>query len=432
MKASLFPHPLRAEILAEAHARPFPRLRPPCRLLHFGFATDAESAARDREQLVALCKGVGQRPPQPDSKHERLVLPNGGLQWEQHAEFTSYTWEFDAASDRDEPPGALAAAMFELPQPGPLLVSIDLHVVSAGDPAAIPEFFGQNAVAASRMDGENAWAATDFISDDQGFVRIVLATSADEPLRTGALAQRLLELETYRMLTLLGLPTARELSPRVRRIEDELVQITALMAGAGTIATNQSLLDRLTALAANLEAETSSSSYRFGATRAYNEIVLARLEAIGEAALLEHPTFAAFLARRLGPAIRTCATMEKRLASLSDNLSRASQLLTTRVEIDLERQNHALLAALNHRTRMQLLLQQTVEGLSVIAISYYSLGVVGYMLSAAHILLPSLNPELWKGVAAPVVVLGVWFGLHRIRKALGGDRPETRHAELRR
>jgi uncharacterized membrane-anchored protein len=248
------------------------------------------------------------------------------------------------------------------------------------------------------------------------------------PDRAGALVQRVLELETYRTLAALGLPEAQRLDPRVRRIEGALVQLTRAMTEHDGFAANQQLLDQLTALAATLEADAAASLYRFGASRAYYDIVKGRLRAIGEQTCAGYSTISAFLSRRLEPAMRTCASMEERQANLSRKLSRAAQLLRTRVEVELQRQNRSLLAAMNERIRLQFRLQQTVEGLSIAAVSYYLVALLSFVVKgAAHVGLP-LDPVIVTAGAAPVVLLVVTLLLRRItrtaqRGAASGNDP---------
>ena len=151
-----------------------------------------------------------------------------------------------------------------------------------------------------------------------------------------------------------------------------------------SLANNNRLLDELTALAAELEAGAAGSLFRFGASRAYDEIVQTRLRIIGERKVGGLPTWSSFLARRMAPAIRTCIATEERQANLSRKLARAAQLLRTRVDVEVEQQNRDLLRSMNARTRLQLRLQATVEGLSVAAISYYVVGLFGYLVKGAH------------------------------------------------
>jgi uncharacterized membrane-anchored protein len=106
------------------------------------------------------------------------------------------------------------------------------------------------------------------------------------------------------------------------------------------------------------------------------------------------------------------------LKSLSQRVSRASGLLRTRVDITIEEQNRDLLQSVDRRARLQLLLNETVEGLSVVVISYYALSLVHYVLTGIEHAHTGIDPELVTGVAAPVILVIVWWLLRRIRKRL--------------
>ena len=173
----------------------------------------------------------------------------------------------------------------------------------------------------------------------------------------------------------------------------------------------------LAALAADLEAGAAASVFRFGATRAYDEIIHQRLETIGERKMGGLPTWSSFLARRMAPAMRTCITTETRQSELSLKLSRAADLLRTRVNVELEKQNQELLKSMNERTRMQLRLQTTVEGLSVAAITYYVVSLFGYVAKAAHETgYIHIEPAYMIAAFIPVAALTIWMTVRRIRK----------------
>jgi uncharacterized membrane-anchored protein len=242
-----------------------------------------------------------------------------------------------------------------------------------------------------------------------------------KPDRAGALVQRVLEIETYRTLALLGLPEAQRLAPRVQQIEKRLAEVTDAMRRSEGLVANSQLLDELTAAAAELEADTAGSAFRFGASRAYYELVRLRLAALGEQGVSGFPTWSQFLDRRMAPAMRTCASVEQRQGTLADKLARAAQLLRTRVEVDLERQNQDLLKSMNERTRLQLRLQWTVEGLSVAAISYYVVGLLHYLFKGIHDagldarVGAQIDPELGAAIAVPFVVLLVAMVVRSVR-----------------
>jgi uncharacterized membrane-anchored protein len=315
------------------------------------------------------------------------------------------------------PASALAGPMGLVPQPGPVLVAIDLHLVA--DPAGkiAPErLFDRASLAAAENSDGTALYATDFQTDPAGFVRILIIDRGLGPERAGAITQRVLEIETYRTLALLGLPEAQRLAPSVRGIELRLTEVTTATRTALGLEANQKLLDELTALAAELEEGAAASQFRFGASRAYDQIVQQRLQTIGERKVGGLPTWSSFLARRMAPAIRTITTLEERQANLGQKLTRAANLLRTRVDVELQQQNRDVLRALNERTRLQLMLQATVEGLSVAAISYYVVGLFGYLVKGLHDAhVTRIDPSLATGAFVPVAIVLVWWIVRRIR-----------------
>lgn len=418
----LEPHPLRAAVLGEVHARPFTAIATPRRVLHFAFDTTGDRAHADRAAIVDFCSRRGFTPPKLGDKHHRVVLGETVLRWEQHSEFTTYTWEFPSeglargAAPFQPPAAALAAPMGLVPQPGPAIVAVDLHLIADDGSIAPERLLDRTSLAVAENSDGQAVFATDFQADPAGFVRILVIDRGLGPERAGALVQRVIELETYRTLALLGLPEAQRLAPSVNRIEQRLAEVTEEMRGSNELAANHRLLEELTALAAELEAGAAASLFRFGASRAYNEIVHLRLQTIGERKVGGLPTWSSFLARRMAPAMRTCTTMEGRQANLSQKLARAANLLRTRVDVEVEQQNRDLLKSMNERTRLQLRLQATVEGLSVAAISYYVVGLFGYVVKGVHDEGVPVDISLATAIFVPIAVLAIWWVLWRIRR----------------
>ena len=418
MRDGFVSHPLRKSVLDEMHARPFRPMRAPLRLLHFGFMTDAGQAKADRAALNALCGRFGVAQAEPDAKQHFVIIGGVHLRWEQHSEFTTYKLAEEGvpntAFEPAEPP--FAALVSAIAQPGPLLVKVDLHLLSHVAGVTLERIFDINSVAASEAADHCALIATDFLPQADGAVRILVVDQGLTPIRAGALVRRVLEIETYRTLSLLGLPEAHRLAPRVSEAETKLASIVREMTGADDLATDHRLLEELTGLAAQLEAETTSSNYRFGASRAYDQIVTQRLAAIGETPFGGYSSLQSFLARRVGPAMRTCNILEERQSNLAEKLTRAANLLRTRVDVEIERQNRDLLKSMNERTRLQLRLQQTVEGLSVAAISYYIVGLISYVLKGLKDAGYGPDPALGTALAVPLSVLFVAWMVRRIKR----------------
>ncbi len=415
-------HPLRAAVLGEVHARPFTPIETPRRVLHFAFETTPERGEADRMALIAACAARGLPALPKGAKHHRIEFGAIALRWEQHSEFTTYTWELPSetadGTPFHPPAAALSSPMAQVPQPGPLLVAIDLHLIADSERKIAPErLFDRASLAAAENSDGTALYATDFQSDPAGFIRILIGDRGLGAERAGALTQRVLEVETYRTLALLGLPEAQRLAPSVRRTETRLAEVTAATEATEGLEANQRLLEELTTLAAELEAGAAASQFRFGASRAYDQILHLRLETIGERKVGGLPTWTSFLARRMAPAMRTIATLEERQTKLADKLARAANLLRTRVDVELQQQNRDVLRSINERTRLQLMLQATVEGLSVAAISYYVVGLFGYVVKGVHDSgLVRFDPSLATGAFVPIAVMFVWWVVRRIRK----------------
>lgn len=409
-------HPLRAVVLGEVHSRPFQLTPTPRVILQLAFLTENAGAGADLDSLAALSHSRGLSGPDPDARHHSLDWGDGRLRWERHTEFSTWTWDAPAPpAFKDPVTGHPFGAGFTAP--GLLISAIRLDLRPGSDSAVqLLSAFDPASLCYSLMDGGLAGAATDFRQDGDGLTRILVLDHGLGPARAGALSQRLIEIETYRTLALLGLPEAQRLGPGIRRIEDEMATITAEMRDEEG-RDSEHLLADLIALAADLEASAAASLYRFGASRAYDEIVAQRINIIGEQPVPGHETWVGFLKRRLGPAMRTCRAVEDRQAGLSGKLARTANLLRTRIDVELERQNRDLLQSMNRRARLQLRLQQTVEGLSIAAVSYYVVGLINYLAKGlAKAGLP-VDPTVLTALAVPPVVLAIWWIVRRIRRA---------------
>lgn len=432
-------HPQRLALAEEVHARPPQALGAPARVSHLAVLVEPSQRAAEREHLAQLCRLLGQ--PLPTSDAGQVLLGHDALQlkWERHGEFSGYTVIAEGAGDQAQPFAEAASA--RLPAgwlaavPGRTLVAA--HVLlwpaeapESADSPRLRECFGPGAVVVgSRVAGGAGSVYTDFRVHADGCSRFVLLDHGFTPRQAGRALQRVLEVEVYRMLALLALPLAQQLAADLLPIEAELARLTSAMArdedpardGAAAVGREELLLQELTRLAAEVERGLSGSQFRFGACAAYSRLVATRIEELREARLPGLQTLGEFMARRFSPAVATCASVSQRLRELSERVARASSLLATRVGIARERQNQALLASMNRRARMQLRLQQTVEGLSVAAIAYYASGLAGYLLKGAKAAGLPIDLDLTVGLLVPLLVVAVYFAVHRARSGLRED-----------
>lgn len=422
---SLRDHPLRQQLTDELHARPFAALSAPERVSHLAMYSGEATVGADGAHVAELCRRLGQPGPAEGANHMMADFGSFRMKWERHTEFSSYSFFAAGASKGtlfSDPAIALVPEDWLAHLPGERLVGIHAELVAAEqsepDAATLAALFGHDNFAGAVMVGGAAAAWTDFAIKGDGFGRLLVHDRHLRPRQAGRLVQRLLEIETYRMMALLALPIARREAPKLTQVGDRLVAISVEMSGIDSLDDERRLLDELTGLSQDTERIGAGITYRFGAARAYYALVERRIEKLREERIEGIQTIVEFMERRLTPAMRTCEALSERLDLLSRRLARAGQLLRTRVDIQLESQNRDLLRAMNRRAQLQLRLQQTVEGLSVAAISYYLVGLLNYAFKAGDAAGLGFNPDLATGLTVVPVVLLVWAAMHRVRRRM--------------
>ncbi len=425
-------HPYRYELSNEVHARPPEPLEGTVRMSCIAMTTNWPYSEADRQVVSELTRRFGATPPGPGVKHYSVDLKTFRLVWERHTEFTRYTFIVPAKPGADPfTPTAIQAAPADwlASLPGELIVAAHAALIPTDSlPEATAEIaqahFSGHALIGSTISGGAATAITDFRLHTDGFSRFLVLNRAMSPWHAGRIVQRLLEIETYRIMALLALPVAQKLQPELATWEAELARITSEMTAA-EVDDEAKLLARLTALQAAIEKSHTDTQFRFGAGAAYHSLVQRRITELREERHPEMQTFQEFTERRLAPAMDTCQSAARRQSALSERVDRAGQLLSAKVDKALQLQNRQILESLNKRAELQLRLQKTVEGLSVAAITYYVVGVFGYFVTGLAGLGAPIDPKIAVGLAAPIALgLGV-YAVWRTRRALERDEKET-------
>lgn len=415
-------HPGRRALAGEVHARPYEQLSAPVRASHLAIVHDGLDAAAERAFVGELLATHGAEPPGENATHLSRDLGALRLKWERHSEFSTYTFlRFDGFDHPFAAPALeLVPADWLERLPGAVIAA--LHVaVDKGGPGAdgLSALFDGNMLIGSKVLGGAGEAWTDFRLHADGFGRALVLDQGLSRGQIGRLVQRLVEIETYRMMALLAFPVARNAFFEIGRMDRGLADIVTELADPAVVQNDRELLDRLSALAAEAERLDAATSFRLSAARAYYDIVNRRIAELREDRIAGVQTVAEFMDRRLAPAMRTCDSAAERQQLLGRRAARAGDLLRTRVDIALEEKNRDLLRSMNRRAKLQLRLQETVEGLSVVAISYYLLGLVLYAAKGLKGAGLPVNPDLAALAALPVIVAAVVLGVRRLRRALG-------------
>ncbi|MFM7226478.1 MAG: DUF3422 family protein [Betaproteobacteria bacterium] len=437
-------HPPRVALAAEIHSRPPVRLEAPEAITHLAVhgrnepLVAADKLGMQSALLADFCARFGVPPPAGNAKYFFHDFGRFRLKWECHTEFASFT--VATATATTTAPALSGADPFarmpssELPEDwllslkGRLIVAthIVLDQASATAEEMAPkmrQLFDTNAiVGCGASQAAQVW--TDFRIHADGFARFIVLDAGLKSLQAGRLVQRLLEIETYRVMALLGLPVAQQAAPVLNDIESELASVTRDMVASQKLGCSeeqgmqdeQDLLQQITLLASRLEQLSVDDSYRFSASQAYFGLVMARIHELRERRIEGVPTIEEFMQRRLTPAMNTCTSTARRQEVLAERIANTNSLLRTRVGIRQERQNSQILESMNTRAAQQLRLQQAVEGLSVAAVSYYLVGLLGYVLKGAKAAGLPVNPDIAIGIAVPLLALVVWMGLRALRR----------------
>ena len=418
-------HPERYTLVNELHARPAAKITAPGVAVFLAVKPPRDASKRDRgadrEHLLALLDRHGAGHPSPDATHHSAELGRHHLKWESHTEFVTYTSfeqgvaerPFDPASFNVFPDGWLQVA------PGNRLTSILFQIeVMSENPQDMAEklqdwFVPESLAASTVLDGA-AIIASDFRIDRAGHIRMaVFVKPGTGGRRVGRILQRLCEIETYKTISMLGLLRARTLSPQMGALDDELSRMTRAMMEPDK--RSEETLEALLRISSELENMMVENSFRFGATGAYEALVHQRIEVLREERFNGRQTLHEFMTRRYDPAMRTVKSAEARLSKMAERAMRAGQLLGTRVDVERSAQNQKLLESMDRRADLQLRLQNTVEGLSVVAISYYAVNL------ASYVVMPLMEPlgisrNVAMALLAPLVLAGVWAMVRRIRR----------------
>ncbi len=415
-------HAQRFVLHNEVHARSSLILGLPVRASHLALSRSGEEKIHERQHLSQLCERFGVAAPALDADHFSATFDSFQIRWEQHGEFSTYTFYVQGAEEKPFASPALKKVPVDwlAALTGTILVATHATIISASENddsmlglTEIAPYFANNPLVGSTVTGGAACVFTDFRIHVDGFSRFLIV---DKDLRVeqGArLLHRLFEIEVYRVLALLAFPIARKLYPELKKADQQLYTITnAMTQSAGNDA---KLLDELTMLAAEIENHVSSNHLRFEAANAYYNLVEQRLTDLREVRIQGIQTIGEFIKRRLEPAVNTCRSTSNRFKSLSERVGNASQLLRTRVDIIIERQNQGLLSSMALRAKMQLRMQQMVEGISIVAITYYAASLIRAMAEALHALnWLHISPEIIEGASVPFILIGIGLGFKRI------------------
>lgn len=407
---------------AELNADVYELINIPSQLSQLVLLSDRQKTNRERELVIQLCEHFGVRILNGAFDQLSVELGDFRLRWERHTEYSTYIFYRDGSFDEPfaKPAITYVPAEWLKKLPGEILVATHIELEDRRRPShslrELAALFASNAVIGSRVSAGSASVWSDNHIHPDGFTRFLVHDDNLRSRQVGRLVQRLLEIETYRMLTILPLAMTRDIIPQLEQYEDQLAELMTANAALNTIDDEQQLLVKLTALASEIERISALSSHRFGASQTYHTIMQQRVTELREGRIEGLQMLYEYRKQRVTSAMGTFELVRTRLETLSLRVERATSMLRTRVDISMESQIRDLLKSMDARAHLQLRLQETVEGLSVVVLSYYLLGITGYGLRAIKAAGLDIDIELMTGIAIPVIITIVFFAIRKFRR----------------
>lgn len=401
-------HPQRTALHNELHARPSLYFDAPAHVFHLAFIGGQQHC---NELLQRCCPGAADT----DAVQGISRFDGCPFKWERHSEFFTLTLVQPSAS-ADPHWSGLPPALASAIEPYREHLINAMQLVVREEPGLDLARYGFKDPSGSSVGGGDAVVWSDFRLDEDGVNRLLFVNRRLNAYRLGRMVRRLLELETYRMMASLALSTAKELGPQLDGFDRALVDLSQRNAGASGVQAKV-LLEDIVELSRQVVASTVKSRHRFSATQAYAQLVFERLAELREGTEGDYHRLGVFIERRFKPTVRYCAATEQRLDHLAKGVANLGDLLQARVQVEMEEQNAEILRSLNARAESQIKIQRAVEGLSIIAITYYLLSLFKLLYAGLDTLGAHIAPRDALLGLAPVVGLMLVVILLRIRKA---------------
>jgi uncharacterized membrane-anchored protein len=412
-------HELRRQVVGEMHLRRWPQLALPGLIVMWVITVDDDERG---EELSLIDSRAEPTPELANPAHrEGRLSKRIAFAWERHSEGTSISLFvrdvaqgafLDPASDDEL---AQAIAWVET-LPGRCVRATRIWVCeseSEGEDLAERAGFERPELVSCRIDGRaRAWSDFRIHADDFG--KLIVAANGTHPRDFTRQVQSLQELGNYRNRALLGLPLAKASWRRIDDAEARLRDLSRRISEGSE--SDDALMAELSGLSFELMEISTSIGFRMNATAAYARLVTERLTQLKSEAIPGYASLTDFAQRRFLPAVNTCATTVERERGLSLRAAQLTSLLRTRIETRIENQNAEVLRSMARSTAMQLRMQQLVEGLSVIALSYYAIGLIGYLLKGMEHRWPGIDAVATQAALVIPVVVVAWVGIRVIKR----------------
>lgn len=285
----------------------------------------------------------------------------------------------------------------------------------------------------SRIFTDQTSVVTSFTPDAEGRERywVGVGPPQDDPSRLKDIVDAIVRIETYYHLLLMQKPLFSAAIDQVYKFEQVHLkqrEIITAHIGHADSQTLQRWLNTLTQDLLKTNRMAGKLHFELSASLPYDRIVHSTLTSLAERPLESYRPVSDYVLGGITGVAEGYQQLLKRIDTLRGGFEGIISIIRTRIDLIVEAQNLALLQSVDKTTKSQVLLQHTVEGLSVIVIAYYLAGLAGYVFKGLYELGWLGNPNLASAVFVPVAI-GLAFTVTSIskkylHKKLAGESPE--------
>lgn len=360
--------------------------------------------------------------------HGAKVAPNGDrllVTWEAHTEYYSYqVWHIPDDKLKPLEFGPLTFPNYAMPL-SPLGIEVNaldilvlphtsLSVEEVKNTMPGPQVYG------SRIFGQDISVMTTFTHDEYHRERYLIMCPSFDVLLTqlARTIDTLVAIENYTHLILLPLQAFAQSVDQVHQYEQRHLYQRGVITteiGGSTPDKLQHWLTVLTQDFMKVSRLAESMRFKLSASVPYERIIRSNLALLQEQGIDGCRKISEYVDGKTIGVADGYQQLIKRINALVNDFQGSIAVIRTKVELQLQDQNLALqdqnlqlLRSVDKTTRSQAILQHTVEGLSVIVISYYLSGLGSYVFKAMEHLGWISSASFASGAFVPIT-LGISF-----------------------
>jgi uncharacterized membrane-anchored protein len=284
----------------------------------------------------------------------------------------------------------------------------------------------------SRILDEQTSLVTSFTPDEQGRERywVTVGVSRSNPSHLKDIVDAIVRIETYYHLLLMQKPLFSTAIDQVYKFEQVHLKQREIISGHISHADSQTLQRWLNSLTQDLLKTNRIAGklhFELSASVPYDKIVHSTLTSLTEKPLESYRPVSDFVLSGITGVAEGYQQLLKRIDTLRGGFEGIISIIRTRIDLILEAQNLTLLQSVDKTTKSQVILQHTVEGLSVIVIAYYVAGLGGYLFKGLHEMGWLKNANIASAIFVPVAI-GLAFLITTVskkylQKKLSGEPP---------